>query len=1033
MYFDDELKFEKDLINLLTENGWEKEILKYKTEEDLLDNWANILFENNNTIDRLNNCRLTRSEMNQILEQINSLRTPLKLNGFINGRTIIIRRDNPDDVLHFNKEISLKIYDRDEIAAGQSRYQIAEQPIYKPKGIYPSRRGDFVLLINGMPLIHVELKKSGIPVIQACNQIEKYAHEGVFTGLFSLVQIFVAMNPEETLYFANPGPDGKFNKDYYFHWADFNNEHINDYQNIARTLLHIPTAHQLIGFYTVADNTDGILKVMRSYQYYAANGIADKVSKIHWDDKSIYGGYIWHTTGSGKTMTSFKSATLIANSKDADKVVFLMDRIELGTQSLLEYRNFADDLTDVQETEDTYVLLSKLKSNDPKDTLIVTSIQKMSNIKEESAYNQDDITKINGKRIVFVVDECHRSTFGEMLSNIKITFPRAIFFGFTGTPIHMENKKKDTTTAMIFGNEIHRYSIADGIRDKNVLGFDPIMVSTYKENDLRVAVGLDQANATSIEEVYLDDKKKEIFEFFMDREKVKMAGFYTEEGKYINGIEDFLSNAQYDREEHFDAVIKDILDNWIITSKNGKYHAILATSSIQEAVKYYNKLKLTNLKVTAVFDQNIDNSGNYIWKEDAVVEIIQNYNKMFSMNFTMSNFKAFKKDVCLRLAHKDTYKYIKQNEQLDLLIVVDQMLTGYDSKWINTLFLDKILKYEGIIQAFSRTNRLNGVDKPHGIIKWYRKPFTMEKNVNNAFKLYSGDKPFGLFVDKLNKNIKNMNHFYEEIKDIFISNGINNFESLPTSQDEKMKFASLFKSFNSHLEAAKIQGFYWGKSEYYFKNEDNVKYTIISLCTYEEYMSLLARYKELQFVGGAINTDIPYDLDTYLTEINAGVIDSNWLNERFKKYLIALQEGELVDKARTDISKAFASLSQEQQKYANILLHDIEMGTIKIVEEKSINDYISEYQSKAKEDQIHVFSKKLGLDENLLREMIHLCLNENNINEFGRFDKLKSTVDINIAKIYFEDLDKTKYPNFKIIQKVDALLRDFITKGGYEI
>ena len=383
MIFNKEKDFEEALIFELKRKGWEEEVLKFPTEDVLIDNWANILFENNRGIDRLNETPLTKTEMMQILEQVISLRTPLKLNSFINGKTVAITRDNPKDKLHFGKEVSLKIYDRQEIAAGQSRYQIAQQPIFETKSnILNNRRGDFMLLINGMPVIHVELKKSGIPVSQAYNQIEKYSHEGVFTGIYSLVQIFVAMNPDETVYFANPGPDGRFNKDYYFHWADFNNERMDNWKDIAARLLSIPMAHQLIGFYTVADDSDGVLKVMRSYQYYAANAISDKVSKIKWGERNQHGGYIWHTTGSGKTMTSFKSAQLIANSKDADKVIFLMDRVELGTQSLYEYRAFAEETDDIQSTEDTRVLIDKLKSNDPSNTLIVTSIQKMSRIKE---------------------------------------------------------------------------------------------------------------------------------------------------------------------------------------------------------------------------------------------------------------------------------------------------------------------------------------------------------------------------------------------------------------------------------------------------------------------------------------------------------------------------------------------------------------------------------------------------------------------------------------------------------------------------
>ena len=212
MTFQKEADFEEALIKVLVDKGWEKEVIKNPTEQDLIRNWANILYDNNRGIDRLNNYPLTDSEMQQIIEQIMELRTPLKLNGFINGKTVSIKRENPDDKLHFGTEISLKIYDRREIAAGQSRYQIVQQPVFPSKSkILNNRRGDLMLLINGMPVIHIELKRSGIPVSQAYNQIEKYAYEGVFTGLFSLVQVFVAMNPDETRYFANPGPDGQFN------------------------------------------------------------------------------------------------------------------------------------------------------------------------------------------------------------------------------------------------------------------------------------------------------------------------------------------------------------------------------------------------------------------------------------------------------------------------------------------------------------------------------------------------------------------------------------------------------------------------------------------------------------------------------------------------------------------------------------------------------------------------------------------------------------------------------------------------------
>ena len=300
MAFTKEADFEEAVVKLLIERGWKDGVLKNYTEQQLIQNWANILFENNRGIDRLNDYPLTDGEMQQIMEQVMNAKTPMKLNKFINGKSVLIKRDNPDDKLNFGKEVSLKIYDRLEIAAGLSRYQIAEQPKFPTKSkILNDRRGDLMLLINGMPVIHMELKKSGVSIKQACNQIEKYAAEGIFTGLFSLVQIFVAMNPEETVYFANPGPEGQFNPSYYFHWADFYNEPMNDWKDVTTALLSIPMAHMLVGFYTVADGSDGILKVMRSYQYYAASKISDAVSKAKWENDQQRGGYIWHTTGSG--------------------------------------------------------------------------------------------------------------------------------------------------------------------------------------------------------------------------------------------------------------------------------------------------------------------------------------------------------------------------------------------------------------------------------------------------------------------------------------------------------------------------------------------------------------------------------------------------------------------------------------------------------------------------------------------------------------------------------------------------------------
>ena len=1050
--YNDELIFEHDLIEALKQNGWTDGVLNHPTEKQLIDNWSNILFENNRGIDRLNDYPLTDSEMDQILQKINELRTPLKLNSFINGKTISIVRDNPDDIAHLGKEVSLKIYDRQEIAAGQSRYQIAEQPIFTNKSpILNDRRGDLMLLINGMPLIHIELKKSNVSIKQATTQIEKYSYENIFSGIFQLIQIFVAMTPEETLYFANPGVDNKFNSKFYFHWADFNNEPINNWKDIARTLLSIPMAHQMIGFYTVADDTDGILKVMRSYQYYAANKISDVVSKTDWLSPNIRGGYIWHTTGSGKTMTSFKSAQLISNSKDADKVVFLMDRVELGAQSLSDYKGFADDKDDVQGTDDTIDLIIKLTSDEPKDNLIVTSIQKMSLIKDIKQEHSFEIEKINKKRIVIIVDECHRNTFGEMMASIKEMFPKALYFGFTGTPIMDINNKKMSITSDVFGDELHRYVIADGIRDHNVLGFDKYKVLTYKDNDLKTKVALERLKCSSIEEAINNPDKCDAFYDIVNN--MKMAGYIDESGNYIKGVEDYVKSSQYNNNNHREQVVNNILENWLTISRNNEYSAIFATNSIPEAIEYYRLFKKKNanksFNISVLVDPNIDNSDGFQFKEDGLVEIISDYNKVYNQSFSLSSSNAFKKDLSLRLAHKKPYNRIQKQDQLDLLIVVDQMLTGFDSKWINALYLDKVLEYENIIQAFSRTNRIHNEHKPFGIIKYYRKPHTMEKNISKAIELYSGNKPFQLFVPKLDENMNKMNLIYSEIESLFKQEGINNFSSLPSDKIVRRKFVKLYNEFNKYLEASIIQGFIPKQSdldkvdvidnalEEEQSFDETISLSINSCITQSDLDALKQRYKDLSKSQNNNNDDIPYDIESYLIEIDDGKIDNDYMNSRFTKYLKMLDQENIskeeLNEALNDLHKSFASLSQEKQKYATLLIHDIESGNIVLDNNKTFMDYITEYEVNKSNDQISKISEVLGLDQNKLRNIMKAPISQSNLNEYGRFDELVNSVDFSKAKEYFESKMKKSMTKFEINMEVISLLEIFILSNGIDV
>ena len=1044
--FNKEADFENALIALLSTKSWEKEVLRYPTEEKLIANWQEHLNKTNQHIDKLD-VPLLRTEMNQILDQVQALKTPYALNGFINGKTVAIKREN-EKSRHFGKEVSLDIFDREEISAGKSRYQIAQQPQFTPRSdLYSKQRGDLMLLINGMPMFHIELKRSGVPISQATNQIERYHKAGAFSGIFSLVQVFVAMTPEECRYFANTG--GPLNPAFYFRWADFNNVYMNDWDKVATHFLSIPMAHQFIGDYTIADAKDEQLKVLRSYQYYAVNKIADTVAKTDWTAGNQRGGYIWHTTGSGKTMSSFKSAQLISRRKDADKVIFLLDRIELGKQSLEEYQNFADSKDDVQATENTAILLAKLKSKQDRDRLIVTSIQKMSNIKAEEGVNEADIEQISGKRLVFIVDEAHRTTFGDMLLTIKHTFPNAIFFGFTGTPIEEENAKRNSTTATVFGNELHRYSIADGIRDENVLGFHPFHIRTFKDSDLRRTVALQEAKATDESEVFADDQKKKIYNQFMN--DVPMAGEYTSDGKYQKGIEDYIPNVQYQTPEHVNAVIDDMLDNWRRLSQGKKYHAIFATSSIPEAVNYYRLIKAKIAekiriaeeaknseeakdpeeaknpwpKLTALFDPNILNDGQGNDKEIWIAEILKDYNAQFHTNFGYATYSRFKTDLSDRLSHINAYKRIKPDEQLDLLIVVDQMLTGFDSKWLNTLYLDKILDYANLIQAFSRTNRVcDKTDKPFGLIRYYRKPHTMQRNIERAVKLYSGDRPMGLFVDNLDKVIDKMNVCFADIADIFKWAGLEDFSKNPDDTTSCAKFVKLFNQLNEHLQAARLLGFSWEKLSYDVVQEDDSVITATLNFDQETYDKLLARYKDLfkeSSGNGGGSDDVPFDLRSHINEIETDKIDQNYMNARFEKWLKTI--GGIEEAAALEeLHHSFATLSKEDQKFAELFLHDVQSGDIKLDPNLALSDYITTYKQKDANDKVLKVIKGLGLDGDLLRALLARKYTSENL-DLGRLNDLKATVDREKAKVYFNE-ERIFYLNIRI----DEFLRELITR-----
>ena len=1024
--FNKELDFEKAIAELLPQHGWEPQIIINPTEENLIKNWAAIIYNNNREVNLLGDFPLTDSEMQQIITQVNALPNPYKVNEFINGGFVKIKRDNENDKINFGKDVYLKIFDAKEIRTGQSVYQIVRQPKFETKHpLGTTRRGDVMLLINGMPVIHIELKRSGVDVTQAVNQIKKYAHEGIFSrGIFSLVQIFVAMTPEKTLYFANPGKSENFSPSYYFHWADFNNDEMHDWKRICANLLSIPMAHQLIGYYTIADSKDTTLKVLRSYQYNAVNKIWDRVRETNWDDHSHRGGFIWHTTGSGKTMTSFKSAQLIAKAHDADKVVFLLDRIELSTQSADEYRGFANADDNVLDTDDTRNLIRVLESDDLTDNLIVTSIQKMCRITSDHGVPQSTISKINGKRVVFIVDECHRSVTGGgsesgsgMLLTIKNTFPRAILFGFTGTPIFKENARGEMTTEVIFGDMLHKYTLAHGIPDGNVLGFDLYRVDTFQQRDLREKVALNAVDSECFDEIKDNAEKVDIYNKWMhEMDMIKVE----EEVKNI-----------YQEPEHHQAVMRKIVEERPTLSRNGKFHAILATKNIPEAIEYYYLFKehYPEYNVTAIYDDTIDNRGNGEYKEDAILEMLDDYNNKFGTTFQQSTYDRYKKDVARRLAHKAPYQHLPKEKQLDLLIVVSQMLTGYDSKWVNTLYVDKLMKYVDVIQSFSRTNRLFGPEKPFGIIKYFTSPERMEQNIEEAFNLYV-DQPLSVFTDKLEANLEHINQNFRAIDALFTAEGIEYYATLPRAEASKRKFAKEFCEMTKHLEASKMQGFLWDKLEYEFQHTTG--WTKVKLLIDEQtYKVLLQRYRELfKSNGSAEGDEDVYHLEAYITETGAGTIDAEYINSKFIKFVKNLYTSgagsELAKAAQRELHNAFASLSQRDQRTAQRILHDIGSGDLRLSKDKTIYDYILDYQKRECDKQVFTLAEATGLDLYSLKDLVGNDITEENINEHGRFDDLINTRDRDKCADFLKKLTGKEVARRYVSINISKAVRRFI-------
>ncbi len=547
----------------------------------------------------------------------------------------------------------------------QNEFQVSNQITVEGR---KKCRYDVTILINGLPLVQIELKRRGVELKQAYNQIQRY-HKTSFHGLFDYIQLFVISNGVNTRYFAN-NPNGGYK--FTFNWTDAANVPFNELEKFATFFFDKCTLGKVIGKYIVLHEGDKCLMVLRPYQFYAVEKILDRV------ENSNDNGYIWHTTGAGKTLTSFKAAQLVSELDDVDKVMFVVDRHDLDTQTQAEYEAFEPGAVD--GTDNTDELVKRLQSN---SKIIITTIQKLNSAVSKQWYSSR-IEEVRHSRIVMIFDECHRSHFGECHKNIVKFFDSMQIFGFTGTPIFVENAVDGHTTKEIFGTCLHKYLIKDAIADENVLGF--------------------------------------LVEYYHGNEDVD----YADNGRMTE-------------------IAKFILNNFNKSTFDGEFDALFAVQSVPMLIRYYKIFKSLNpkIRIGAVFTYAANssqddaltgmNTGGYvsdsIGEADELQAIMDDYNNMYGTSFTTENFRAYYDDINLRMKKKKA-----DMKPLDLCLVVGMFLTGFDSKKLNTLYVDKNMEYHGLLQAFSRTNRVLNEKKRFGKVVCFR---DLKSKVDESIKLFS--------------------------------------------------------------------------------------------------------------------------------------------------------------------------------------------------------------------------------------------------------------------------------------------------------
>ena len=858
-----------------------------KTEEDLWANFRYILEQNNK--DRLDGEGLSDSEFEQVKNQ-------LQFSSFYKAGEWLVG-ENGKVMVHAQRDtekLHLVVMNHEHIAGGSSVYEVINQ--YKAlksddedSTDVRDRRFDVTLMINGLPMIHIELKNKQHSYMDGFWQIKKYIGEGKFTGIFSAVQMFVVSNGVDTRYFAAAG-DTELNPKFMSGWVDRKNNPVSDYLSFAKSVLRIPQAHEMIARYTVLDEDARRLILLRPYQIHAIESIREA-------SKTGESGFVWHTTGSGKTLTSYKATrNLLMDIPSIDKTIFLIDRKDLDTQTTMAFQAYANnDLVDVDETDNVNDLKKKLKSADRQ--VIVTTIQKMQIlISKRLQEGTPDFDKIKNLRIAFVVDECHRAVTPKTKRELERFFGRSLWYGFTGTPRFAENPYPQMgdlprTTEELYGKCLHSYTIQNAIHDKAVLGF-----------------------------------------------QVEHNG--------PKNMTDETDSSQYDNEAHMLKVLDVILNKsyYKLGFQNGKgmtYECMLTTKSIQVAQKYYELLtRVKNGETSLVIDEKIrqvlpdfpkfaitysvteNEEGSHV-NQEKMQKSLNDYNDMFGTKYEMSQIQSYNGNLNKRLARKDA-RFKSRREQLDLVIVVDRLLTGFDAPCMSTIFIDRQpMGPHDLIQAFSRTNRIYDTNKTYGQIVTFQAPMLFKKCVDNAVKLYSaGSTETALLAE------------WDEVEPAFRKalSALKICADKPSdipgmSMKEKKIFAKMFQEFDRLF--AQLKSF--------TKYDDSMLEAYgITEAEYEDYAghykNVMEEIRDSKDHGDSDSGDTQVDQDYELMAYSSTKIDYEYIINLIQNIVTPTEEDEEItpqerQKKLEEVKQYVAELRKDNEKVADLmsnLIADIE-------------------------------------------------------------------------------------------------------------